>query len=87
MATKKSNIYESKAVPKLIRATSRTSLKINDSFYTFEYQEEREFPQDLMIEGKIDLDKERELLWNEAHKQVDNQAEELYNLLKNGIKK
>lgn len=76
--------YFSQAVPTLIRATSRVSAKLNDSFYTFEFQEEREFPIDLVEEGRINFEKEKEMLWDEVHSQVDKQVSDIISMLKQG---
>ena len=53
-----------------IRATSRISTKIRDTFYTFEYCEERQ------IEEGDDVVAEREKLWDTCNAEVDNQVEE-----------
>ena len=53
-----------------IRATSRISTKIRDTFYTFEYCEERQ------IEDGDNLEEEREKLWDTCNGEVDNQVEE-----------
>lgn len=76
--------YFSQAVPTLIRATSRVSVKLNESFYTFEFQEERAFPIDLVEEGQINFDKEKEMLWDEVHSQVDKQVSDIVSMLKQG---
>jgi hypothetical protein len=76
--------YESRAVTTSIQAHSRISVKLNDTFYTFEFVEQREFPVDLMDESKIDLNKERELLWDEVHAQVDKQVQDVVEMLKEG---
>ncbi len=76
--------YFSQAVPTLIRATSRVSVKLNESFYTFEFQEERAFPIDLVEEGQIDFEKEKEMLWDEVHSQVDKQVSDIVSMLKQG---
>ena len=76
--------YFSQAVPTLIRATSRVSVKINESFYTFEFQEERAFPIDLVEEGQINFEKEKEMLWDEVHSQVDKQVSDIVSMLKQG---
>lgn len=75
MATKK-KAYTSKAVPTTIKATSRISLKIGDTFYTLEYCEERLIPE---VEG-VDVEKERELLWDTVNAEVDKQAEDVENI-------
>jgi hypothetical protein len=76
--------YFSQAVPTLIRATSRVSVKLNESFYTFEFQEERAFPIDLVDEGQINFEKEKEMLWDEVHSQVDKQVSDIVSMLKQG---
>ena len=53
-----------------IRATSRISTKIRDTFYTFEYCEERQ------IEDGDDVANEREKLWEVCNAEVDNQVAE-----------
>lgn len=59
--------------PTLIRATSRASVKIRDSFYTVEYSEERALPQDV----DFDMVEEREELWYAVNKEVDLQLEDI----------
>ena len=53
-----------------IRATSRISTKYRDTFYTFEYCEERQ------IEDGDDLEEERARLWETCNEEVDNQVAE-----------
>ena len=53
-----------------IRATSRISTKVRDTYYTFEYCEERQ------IEDGDDLEAERDKLWEVCNAEVDNQVEE-----------
>lgn len=53
-----------------IRATSRISTKIRDTFYTFEYCEERQ------IEDGDNLEEVRANLWKTCNAEVDNQVEE-----------
>lgn len=53
-----------------IRATSRISTKIKDTYYTFEYCEERQ------IEDGDDVANEREKLWDVCNAEVDNQVAE-----------
>lgn len=52
-----------------IVATSRASIKIQDSYYTLEYQEERIIPD---VIG-VDLELERKILWNTVNDEVDRQ--------------
>lgn len=59
-----------------IRATSRISTKIRDTFYTFEYCEERQ------IEDGDDVANEREKLWDVCNAEVDNQIEETLEMYK-----
>lgn len=65
--------YVSKAIPKVIKFSSRASIKIKDSFYTFEYGEERQIDNF----DEVDLDKEKQLLIDDCNKVVDNQIEEV----------
>lgn len=74
MAGKKKNPpYESMAKIVTISATSRASIKIKDNYFTVEYHEERVIPE---IDG-VQIDKERELLWNTVNNECDNQIEEI----------
>lgn len=54
-----------------IRATSRASVKIKDSFYTIEYCEERSVDPDDSIED------ERKKLWDTCNDEVDKQIEDI----------
>lgn len=56
---------------KSIRATSRASVKVGDSFYTVEYCEERSIGPDDVI------DKERSDLWDTCNGEVDSQIEDI----------
>ena len=76
--------YFSQAVPTLIRATSRVSVKLKESFYTIEFLEDRAFPIDLVEEGQINFEKEKEMLWDEVHGQVDKQVSDIVSMLKQG---
>ena len=71
--------YEPKAKITKISATSRTSLKIKENFFTCEYSEERVIPD---VEG-VDIEQEREALWDAVNAEVDNQAEVIYNTFNN----
>lgn len=57
-----------------IRATSRISTKIKDTFYTFEYCEEWQ------IEEGDDVVAERAKLWETCNAEVDNQVEETFRM-------
>lgn len=72
------NEYQSKAIVSSIKATSRASVKVKDSFYTVEYCEERLIPD---IEG-VDVAEERSLLWDKVNDEVDNQVEEILRTFK-----
>ena len=39
---------------------------------------------DLVDEGSINFEKERELLWDEVHAQVDKQVQDVVEMLKQG---
>ena len=54
----------------IIRATSRISTKVRDTYYTFEYCEERQ------IEEGDDVANEREKLWEVCNAEVDYQVAE-----------
>lgn len=84
MAKQRPEEYFSKSIPTTIKATSRVSVKINESFYTFEFQEERTFPANLVEEGKVDFEKEKEMLWDEVHGQVDKQVSDIVSVLRSG---
>ena len=72
------NEYESKAVVASIRATSRASVKVGDSFYTVEFCEERNLPDD----PDIDICQERSILWDTVNAECDNQIEEILRTFK-----
>ena len=54
-----------------IRATSRASVKVNDSFYTVEWCEERSIDPDDNVE------EERKALWETCNIEVDSQIEDI----------
>lgn len=70
--------YISKAKTKTIKATSRASVKVNDSFYTLEYCEERTIPQT----SNVNIQLEKDLLWDEVNAQVDKQIEDVLKAFK-----
>lgn len=69
--------YISKAIPKVIKFSSRASIKITnngqDHYYTIEYGEERQIDDF----SEVDIDKERQLLIDDCNNQVDNQVKEI----------
>lgn len=54
-----------------IRATSRASVKINDSFYTVEWCEER------ALDETDNIEDERKKLWDTCNNEVDGQIEDI----------
>lgn len=71
--TVKSKPYESVAQITTIAATSRASVKIRDNYFTVEYHEERVIPD---VKG-VNIEKERQLLWDTVNAECDNQIEEI----------
>ena len=67
--------YESKAIITTIRATSRASVNIRDNFFTLEYGEERQIPD----ADDVDIQQEREALWEVCNSEVDYQIEDIWN--------
>ena len=65
--------YIPKAVVTEISATSRVAIKVRDNFYTIEYTEKRAVPD---VEG-IDMDIERDHLFADVNRIVDQQAEDI----------
>ena len=70
---------ESKAIITTIRATSRASVKVRDNFYTVEYSEERALPDGI----DVDIEAERQMLWDAVNSECDNQIEEILRTFKN----
>ena len=60
-----------------ISGTSKATVQVNNNYYSFSYGEERELPGDC---SRVNLDKERELLWESLNSQVDKQVEEIVKL-------
>ena len=56
----------------MIHFVSRASVKVNDNFYTVEYGEDRQVPEDCQ-----DIERERKQLIEDCNLQVDNQVEEI----------
>lgn len=65
--------YEAKATTTKITATSRIAIKVRDNFYTIEYSEERAVQP---VDG-LDLEKERQSLFDDVNNIVDQQAEDI----------
>lgn len=66
-------MYQSKAKTTKIVATSRSSVKIRDNFYTIECSEERSIPD---VED-VDVKTEWSLLFDDLNQVVDNQIAEI----------
>lgn len=62
-----------------ISATSKATIQVNGAYYSFSYSEERELPED---QSRVNLEKEREYLWEDLNSEVDNQIEEVLKLHK-----
>lgn len=54
-----------------IKASSRASVKVGDSFYTIEYCEERS------IDPEDNAEEERKKLWDTCNGEVDSQIEDI----------
>ena len=67
--------YEVKGISTKITATSRVAIKIKDNYYTVECSEERSIHD---VEG-VDIDKERQALFDDVNATVDGQIEDIYN--------
>ena len=67
--------YEVKGISTKITATSRVAIKIKDNYYTVECSEERSIPY---VEG-VDIEKERQALFDDVNATVDGQIEDIYN--------
>lgn len=70
--------YIPKAIPKVIKFSSRASVKITDKnkqdhFYTIEYGEERQIDNF----NEVDMVKERQILIDDCNNIVDNQVKEI----------
>lgn len=71
--------YASQAIISTIKATSRASVKIGDSYYTLEYCEERIIPDT----EDVDIIMERQVLWDTVNAEVDNQIHDIVEAVKN----
>ena len=59
-----------------IKASSRASVKVGDSYYTVEWTEERS------VDESDDLEEERASLWETCNGEVDNQIEDIIKMSK-----
>lgn len=62
-----------------IKFTSRASIKIKDSYYTFESVIEKRCPETYTEE---EYEKAKQDLWDECHGEVDKQIEQTVEFLK-----
>ena len=69
----KKSTYVSQAKTVSIRFTSRAAVKIGDNYFTIEACEERVIPD---VSG-VDIDRERELLWDTVNSECDNQIQDI----------
>jgi hypothetical protein len=69
--------YISKAKTTVIKFNSRASVKIKDSFYTFEYGEERQIDD----YENTDIDKEIQALTDDCNNVVDKQIQEVVDMI------
>lgn len=65
--------YTSVAKTTSISVSSRASVKINESYYTVEYHEERQIPD----VPEVNLEQERKILWDVCNMEVDSQIEDI----------
>ena len=73
--------YKSMGKITKISGSSRASLKIMDSFYTFESSMEKCFDPELY--DKINFEEEWKLLFEELNQKVDDQIEQVEQTYKN----
>ena len=78
MAGRKKTEYVSHAQTTKIAISSRASVKVKESYYTVEYSEERAISD---VTG-VDIEKERQMLWDTCNSEVDNQIEDILKNLK-----
>ena len=70
--------YEVKATIKTIKATSRASVKVGESYYTVEYSEKRIIPD---IDG-VEIQKKKQFLWEDVNAECDGQIEDILKTFK-----
>ena len=71
--------YRQQAKTVKISGTSKATVQIKNNYYSFSYSEERELPED---DSRVNIEKERELLWETLNAEVDRQIEEITQLYK-----
>ena len=60
-----------------ISGTSKVTIQLRNNYYSFSYSEERELPED---QSRVNIEKERELLWETLNAEVDKQMDEVTKL-------
>ena len=63
----------------VLKVTSRASVKIGDSFFTFEAGIEKSVPEDFDVEK---LPEEKKKMWDEMNTDIDNQIIEIQEFLR-----
>lgn len=63
--------YVPKAIITTITASSKMSVKINDTYVTVDYMESRAVPDT----EDVDIEAERQALWDACNDQVENQID------------
>lgn len=69
--------YIPKAKTTIIKFNSRASVKIKESYYTFEYGEERQIDN----ADEVNMDLEKQALIDECNNVVDNQVRDIVDLI------
>lgn len=69
--------YVQQAKTVKISGTSKLTIQIKGNYYSFSFSEERELPED---DSRVNIEKERELLWDTLNLEVDNQVQEALKL-------
>jgi len=63
-----------------IKFTSRASVKLNDSYFTFESTIEKQCPENYSEEDYIQA---KQKLWDECNNEIDNQIIEIQEFIRN----
>ena len=70
--------YVSKAITTKITANSKCTVKLKDNYYSIEFTEERTLPE----VGDVDLDAERQVLFDDVNAVVDEQINQILDTFK-----
>lgn len=71
--------YVSKAITTTIKANSKCTVKLKDNYYSIEFTEERSIPE---VEG-VNLEAERQLLFDDVNAVVDEQINQILDTFRN----